>query len=206
MWDILWNWSELVQLGGDAVTYFLMAMVGTVLFLVRLVLGLFGGDSGDFDVDIDSGTDASFTLFSLLSVMAFIMGAGWMGLAARIDWGLSRPVAAVLSVSFGTLMMFVAAGMMRVMRRFTREVTYDVRTAVGRTARVYMTIPAKGGGQGQVQVSVSGRLMTLSAVSAGGELASFADVRVVGTRDDQTLVVAPLDTADAAAGEAGRPA
>jgi hypothetical protein len=69
-----------------------------------------------------------------------------------------------------------------------------------------MTIPAKGGGQGQVQVSISGRLMTVTAVSAGGELASFADVRVVGTRDDQTLIVAPLDTAPAAAGEAGRPA
>jgi hypothetical protein len=206
VWDILWNWSELVQLGGDAVTYFLMAMVGTILFLVRLVLALFGGDSGDFDVDVDSGTDASFTLFSLLSVMAFIMGAGWMGLAARIDWGLSRPVAAVLSVSFGTLMMLVAAGMMRIMRRFAREVTYDVSTAIGRTARVYMTIPAKGAGQGQVQVSVSGRLMTLTAVSAGGELASFTDVRVVGARDDQTLIVAPLDTVEAAAGGAGRPA
>ena len=83
MWDVLLNWSELVKLGGDAVTYFLMAAVGTILFLIRLVVALFGGDTGDFDLDPGTeagGSDASFTLFSLLSVMAFIMGTGWMGL------------------------------------------------------------------------------------------------------------------------------
>jgi hypothetical protein len=195
MWDVLLNWSELVKLGGDAVTYFLMAAVGTVLFLIRLVVGLFGGDSGDFDLDPGTevgGSDASFTLFSLLSVMAFIMGTGWMGLAARIDWQLSRPASAFLSVGFGTLMMLLASGGMYLTRKLNREVTYDVRTAVGRTARVYMAIPAKDRGHGKVQVSVSGRLMTLDAVSRGPELAAFADVKVIDARDDRTLVVEPL--------------
>jgi hypothetical protein len=120
------------------------------------------------------------------------MGTGWMGLAARIDWQLSRPVAAFLSISFGTVMMVLASGMMYLTRRLNREVTYDVRTAVGRTARVYMTIPPKDGGHGKVQVSVSGRLMTLDAVSGGPELAAFADVRVIDARDDHTLIVEPL--------------
>jgi hypothetical protein len=195
MWDVLWNWSELVKLGGDAVTYFLMAAVGTTLFLIRLTFGLFGADGGDFDLDPGTevaGSDASFTLFSLLSVMAFIMGSGWMGLASRIDWQLSRPVSAILSVGFGTVMMLLASGMMYFTRRLNREVTYDVRTAIGRTARVYLTIPAKDQGHGKVQVSVSGRLMTLDAVSRGPQVAAFADVKVVDARDDQTLVVEPL--------------
>jgi hypothetical protein len=194
MWDFLWDWSELVKRGGDAVTYFLMAAVGTILFLIRLIVGLFGGDTGDFDSDIaHSGTDGSFTLFSLLSVLAFIMGTGWMGLAARIDWGLNRPVSAVIAVSFGTAMMFLAAGLMYMTRRLNRDVTYDVKTAIGRTARVYMRIPAKGAGQGKVQASISGRLMTVDAVSAGPAIQEFADVKVVDVRDDQTLVVAPLE-------------
>ena len=191
MWDVLFNWSELVKLGGDGITYFLMAAVGTTLFLIRLVFALFGGDGGDFDADADvaHGTDASFTLFSLLSVMAFIMGTGWMGLACRIDWGLSRPVSAVVAVGFGVLMMFFSAGLMYVTRKLNRDVTYDTHTAVGRTARVYMTIPAKGDGQGKVQVSVSGRLMTVAAVSNGPALEAFADVKVVDVRDDGTVVV-----------------
>lgn len=198
MWDLIWDWSELVKLGGDAVTYFLMAAVGTTLFLIRLAFALFGGDGGDFDADVDPGahdfgSDASFTLFSLLSVMAFIMGTGWMGLACRLDWGFSRPLSVVIAVGFGVAMMLLASGLMFMTRKLNRTVTYDVETAVGRTARVYMSIPGKGHGQGKVQVSISGRLMTVDAVSNGPPLEAFADVRVVATRDDQTLVVSPLE-------------
>jgi len=197
MWDAIWNWSEIVRLGGDVVTYSIMALVGTSLFLLRLAFGLFGG--GDVDADLDGdvhlhggASDASFTLFSLLSVMAFIMGTGWMGLACRLDWGLGRPLSAVASVGFGTFMMFLASGMMHMARKLNQNVTYDVKTAVGRTARVYMKIPAKGEGQGQVQVSVSGRLMTRPAVSNGPALEAFASVKVVDVRDDEMLVVEPV--------------
>jgi hypothetical protein len=190
MWDALWNWPELAQKGGDAVTYFVLAAVGTILFLLRLVFALFGGE-GDLDLDGDAhgASDASFTMFSLLSVMAFVMGTGWMGLACRIDWGLGRPVSAVAAVGFGVTMMLLASGLMHWARKLNRDVTYDLETAVGRTARVYMAVPAKDTGQGQVQVSVSGRLMTVSAVSVGPPLAAFASVKVVGVRDDDTLVV-----------------
>jgi hypothetical protein len=192
-WDVFLNWNEMMELGGDTATYAIMAGVGTLLFGIRLVVAMFGGDGGDFDADAGAGSDASFTLFSLLSVMAFIMGTGWMGLACRIDWGLSRPLSVVIAVSFGVVMMFLASGLMFFTRRLNRTVTYDVETAVGKTAHVYMTIPAKGAGQGKVQVSVSGRLMTVNAISAGPELTAFADVRVVGTRDDETLVVEPIE-------------
>lgn len=190
-WELFWDWSGLMALGGDAVTYSLMALVGTLLFLLRLVLAMFGDVIGDFEVEVDPGTDASFTLFSLLSVMAFIMGTGWMGLACRFDWGLGRPVSVVIAVGFGVLMMFLAAGLMYVTRTLDRTVTYDLRTAVGKTAQVYRTVPARDAGHGQVQVTVSGRLMTLDAVSDGAGLEAFTDATVVGVRDDQTLIVTP---------------
>jgi hypothetical protein len=194
MWDAIWNWSELVKWGGDAVTYSVMAAVGTLLFLLRLIFGLFGGGDLDLDGDVHTGsTDSSFTLFSLLSVMAFIMGTGWMGLACRLDWGLSRPVSAVIAVGFGFVMMTLASGMMQMARRLNQDITKDFKTAVGRTARVYMAIPAKGEGQGQVQVSVSGRLVTTGAVSSGPALEAFASVKVVGVRDDDILVVETLN-------------
>ena len=117
MWETIFNCSELSKLGGDAITYFFMAAVGTILFLLRLIVGLFGGDAGDFDADADAGTDASFTLFSLLSVMAFVMGTGWMGLACRIDFGLSRAPSALISVGFGVLMMF-GIGLFSLVKRF----------------------------------------------------------------------------------------
>jgi len=192
MWETIVDFSELSKLGGDAVTYFIMAAVGTILFLLRLVVGLFGGDSGDFDADADVGTDASFTLFSLLSVMAFVMGTGWMGLACRIDFGLSRAPSALISVGFGFLMMLLASGLMALMRRLNRHIEIDPTTAIGNTARVYVNLPAQGKGLGQIQVSVSGRLKTVAAASNGEEIAAFVDVKVVEARDDGTLIVEPL--------------
>ena len=193
MWETILNFSELSKLGGDAVTYFIMAAVGTILFLIRLVVGLFGGDAGDFDADVDAGTDASFTLFSLLSVMAFVMGAGWMGLACRIDFGLSRAPSLLIAVGFGTFMMLLASGLMALLRRLNRHIEIDPTTAIGNTARVYIKLPAKGEGLGQIQVTISGRLKTVAAISNGKEIATFSDVKVVEARDDGTLVVEPLE-------------
>lgn len=195
MLDVLFDWSELLKLGGDAVTYSAMAAVGTILFLVRLVAGLFGGDGGDFDTDasFDHTSDASFTMFSLLSVMAFIMGTGWMGLACRIDWGLGRAPSAIISVGFGVFMMALASGLMHLTRRLNSHVEIDPRTAIGHTGRAYLKIPAKGQGTGKVEVSISGRLKIVNAVSASGEVQAFKDVTVTDVRDDGTLVVEPLD-------------
>lgn len=189
MWELLFDWPALVEQGADAVTYFIMAAIGTVLFVIRLVMSLFGGDGGDFDTDFDIDTDSSFTLFSLLSVLSFIMGAGWMGLACRIDWSLGRVPSLLIAVGFGTAMMFLAAGLMILTRKLNRSVQYNVRTAIGRTGRVYMTVPAKGQGQGKVEVSVSGRLKVMAAISNGEEIAAFTDVKVTDARDDDTIVV-----------------
>ena len=189
--EIVTDWWSLASVGADAVTYAAMALVGTTLFILRLVVAMFGDILGEFGLDIEADTDNSFTLFSLLSVMAFIMGTGWMGLACRIDWGFSRPVSAVTAVGFGVLMMAISSGLMYVTRSLNKTVTYDLATAVGRTAHVYRTIPRKGSGAGQVQATVSGRLMTLDAVSDGPALEAFTDALVVDTRDDETLVVTP---------------
>jgi hypothetical protein len=194
MWSLIFDWPELVRLGADAVTYFIMAAVGTLLFVARLVMALFGGDGGDMDMDGDAdiSTDASFTLFSLLSVMAFVMGTGWMGLACRIDWELGRIPSLIAATGFGVTMMMLASGLMYMTRKLNRTVQYDVKTAIGKTARVYMDIPAGGKGHGQIEVSVSGRRKILSAITSGKKLDAFTDVKVVEARDDETLVVEPL--------------
>ena len=59
-------------------------------------------------------------------------------------------------------------------------------------ATVYLPIPEKGQGTGQVQVSVSGRKKIVRAVSAGPRFEAFTEVRVVEARDDATLVAGPI--------------
>jgi hypothetical protein len=197
MWDLLFDFGGLLERGVDALAYGLMALVASALFLVRLGLSLFGGDAsdgGDLHADHGAASDASFELFSLLSILAFFMGAGWMGLACRLDWGLGRLPSALSATAFGLLMMALAAWMMSAVRRLNRDVGYDLETAVGKVGRVYLTVPAKGAGHGQVEITVSGRKKIVRAQSAGPKLDAFRDVRVVAARsEDETLVVEPAD-------------
>lgn len=192
MWDLIFDWRALIALGYDTAVYLIIALIGTVLFLIRLGFTYFGGGGGDFEVDGDFDSDASFTFFSVLSILAFFMGAGWMGLACRLDWGFGRLASSLISAGFGVVMMLLASGLSYMARRLDLTIDYDLRTAIGRTGRVYLTIPEKGQGLGQVEVSVSGRKKVISAVSEGPRLEAFSNVRIVAVRDDDTLVAGPL--------------
>ncbi len=195
MLELLFDWNAALAYGTDVVAYLVMAMVGTVFFVLRLLIALFFGGGGDLDtgMDVDITTDASFSFFSLLSILAFFMGAGWMGLTCRLDWGMSGLASAASAAGFGFAMMMLASGLMFYARRLNQTIDYNLDTAVGRTARVYLTVPARGGGRGQVEVDVSGRRKVLDAVSSADKLPQFTSVRVESVRDDGTLVVAPLD-------------
>jgi len=177
----------------DVLAYLIMALVGTVFFLLRLLLALFFGGDADMDGDLgDVGHgDSAFSFFSLLSILAFFMGAGWMGLTCRIDWGLGSILSATYSTGFGLVLMLLASGLMAFARSLNQSVEYDLATAVGHTASVYMSIPKRGDGRGQIKVNVSGRLKMVDAISNGPPIGEFKSVKVLSVRDDGTFVVEP---------------
>ena len=192
--DLLLNWSRALDFGMDVIAYLIMALVGTIFFVLRLLIALFfGGDGGDMDGDLaDVGDgDGAFSLFSMLSILAFFMGAGWMGLTCRVDWGLSSMVSAISATGFGMVLMIMASGLMAFARSLNQTVEYDLETAVGHIASVYMSIPQRGEGRGQIKVNVSGRLKMMDAISNGPAIEQFKSVKVLSVRDDGTFVVEP---------------
>ena len=189
----MFDLERFAEIGSDVTAYFWLAVFATLVYLVKFGLDLFGADSdaasdpSDLDADLD--TDASFALVSVLSVLAFLMGCGWMGLAARAGWGLGATLSALAAVGFGTAMMFLSAGLMFWARGMTHVARYNVKTAVGTTGKVYLTVPAKGEGRGQIEVVVSGRRKVMDAVSASAAIPAFSPARVVRVRDDDVFVV-----------------
>lgn len=187
MFDI----QQYSAIGVDVAAYFVVAATATLAFLVKLGLSLVGGDTeldaGDLDVGIDS--TAAFGLFSVLSILAFLMGASWMGLACRVNWGVGPVLAATIATGFGLALMVGSAGLMYAVRQMTHIPRLDLRTAMGRTGTVYLTVPAKGKGQGQIEVTVSGRRKVLTAVSEDDEIPAFATARVIGVRKGNVLLV-----------------
>lgn len=197
----LFDWYALLDLGIDATAYFVLAMVGTLLFLLKVVLTVFSGVDADYDLGIGGDGDGSggfnadagsFSLFSTLSIVAFLMGAGWMGLIARAGWELGSIPSGLLAIVFGLGLMFLAAGMMWSMQRLNSTPREDLNSAVGATAKVYLSIPARGEGAGEVQVTVSGRQRTIAAVSADQPLEAWDTVKVREIRDDGVLIVEKL--------------
>jgi hypothetical protein len=198
------SFDQYMQLGIDAAIYFMLAMTATLFFLIYLGLQLIGIGGGDLhvgDVHVGDVGDAgghgaghvdstgAFTVFSLLSILAFFMGTGWMGLTARVSWEMAPAPAAFAATGFGVGLMLLSAGLMYAVRKMSREAHYEMKTAVGKTGRVYLTIPPKGKGHGQVEVNVSGRRKIVPAASSAGEIAAFTAVTIVGIEDDQSVVV-----------------
>ncbi|MCC6679516.1 MAG: hypothetical protein IT445_01315 [Phycisphaeraceae bacterium] len=210
MFDI----NQMLSYGIDVTVYFFLGVIGLVLFVLRLGISiLFGDVDSDFDVDVhadgdmDIAThDGGFSILSVLSILAFFTGLGWTGVLCRVDLGLSHVPSALIAAVVGFAFMFFAAGLMFFVRKLNRTITYNPADAVGKTARVYLSIPKRGQGTGQVTVTVSGRRMTMNAVSTGDAIAAFTEVIVKNAEDDETLVVEPKFAAPASEPAAAKPA
>jgi hypothetical protein len=197
-------WDQ-IQSSTDQLVYFALGAGATALFVIRMLLMMVGADhatDGDFDTAVHGDADFaahghadhgsashSFQLFSLLTVLAFFMGAGWAGLAARLTWGFGGAASAAAACGFGLACMLLAAWLVRGMRRLESMPRLDLGSCVGTTAQVYLLIPARGKGRGQVRLNVQGASRIVAASSNGGELPAFTSVRVVSVQPDSSVVV-----------------
>ncbi len=187
MFESLESWSTTEQV------YVVFAAIGSAIFLVRLVMMVFGLGGGD-DVDGDEGgdhhadSDLDFKLVSFQGVVVFGMMFGYCGLAAARTFHLPPLVSAPVGAAGGALMVFLISKLFRAFGRLQSSGTVDFSDALGKEGSVYLTIPE--GESGQVQVEVQGRLRLMSAVSEDqSAIPTEARVLVVGLVSGNVLVV-----------------
>lgn len=175
--------------------YTVMALLGTVLYLIKMVLLLV---SGDFDADsdlteVDGAGDldggATFSLISIQSILAFFMGAGWIGLACQQEWGMESLPSLLAASGFGFLMMLLSSFLTFKIKSLNSETKVDIREAKDKTGRAYTSIPPKGEGIGQVEITVGGKQQILQAMSTGEKIESFTAVKVIEVDDSGNLHV-----------------
>lgn len=182
------------------------AILGGMLFGVRVVLQLFGTDDLDGDApdgEISAGdTDVSFKFMSLHGVTVFLLMFGVIGRALLLDSGTSEGVALAGATIGGLISVWGIAQIYLIMRRLQSSGNLNISNAVGSEGTVYLTIPADG--SGQVQVSYQGQMHIDDAYSeAGVELATGERIEVVSVRGGNTLVVRKSVSKD---GEEGKDA
>ena len=187
--------------------FWVLAIGGTTIFVLKLVVLMTGGGHGDSDAshgglnDADGGepghdagghhgSNWAFQFLTMQALATFAMGAGWMGLAApeRLTVNEGQTVAA--AALFGVGLVVLMTKLMSKLRTLESSGTLNMKNAVGQTGVVYLTLPSSGAGQ--IEVVVQGRLCTLDAVSRGAAVPTGAKVRVEAVDAAGRLVVVAI--------------
>ena len=184
-------WSELDLM---AQVYWIIAAPATLIFLLLLVLTIFGSDADtDVQTDLDhsfaDGDGIPFQFLSVKNIVGFFTMFGWSGLGF-ISTGMAPWLVIVLSSVCGFIMMLAMATLFYFMSKLAESGNMNIRNAVGKSGEVYLTIPAKRQGMGKVQITVQGTLETLDAITDDPEsLPTSSLVQVTDVISNQILLV-----------------
>ena len=181
---------------GEALWFSIPALLGTGVFLIRILMMLVGGDGGD-GIDLDAGdadlhggdSSGAFEILSVQGVSAFLMGFGWVGVGSHLGAGWSPAVSFGAGAAGGLLLVWILGHSLGAVRGLESSGNVSIAGAIGKTGEVYARVPEAGRGQGQVRVVISNRQRIYNAITEGPELDSRSRVRVVAVNDDNSLTV-----------------
>lgn len=176
--------------------YFCIALLFSVILVIQFVLLLLGigGDSegldltGDGETDISVDLDSGLAMFTLKGMIAFFSVGGWVGFTLG-DGSMKSVWVILISIGTGLIALVAVGFLMRSVTKLQQNGTMDIKNAVGKTAEVYLTIPAKCSSCGKITVEVQGQLTELDAMTESEEpIKTGTKVKVVKT-DETTAYV-----------------
>ncbi|MFY9150409.1 MAG: hypothetical protein WAO52_00205 [Prolixibacteraceae bacterium] len=184
-------WSELDLLSQ---VYWIIAAPSTLIFLLLLVLTIFGSDA-DTDVQTDvghtfiDGDGIPFQFLSVKNIVGFFTLFGWSGLGF-ISVGMAPWLVIILSFICGFAMMLAMASLFYFMSKLAESGNMNLKNAIGRSGEVYLTIPANRKGMGKVQLTVQGTLETIDAITDDTEdIPTSSLIQVKDVINNQILLV-----------------
>lgn len=159
-----------------------------------MFLGTIVGAGHDFDHDVHAdGANGGFgaQILSVRTLVAGMVGFGWAGILVAPN---ASPAVAILAASFcGLAFMLMVFAVMKFLFSMRADGTLDYRNAVGTTGRVYVTVPARRAGTGQVEIMLQGRvIMAAAETDSAAPLSPQSPIRVSAAQSDNTLLVEPV--------------
>ena len=140
-------------------TYWIIALIGSVVFLIIFILTFIGGGDADMEADAsDFETDDGGVGFQFFTIF------GWTGVTC-VENGLSTTLTLVISTIAGLIMMFLTSLLFYWMSKLAESGTLKMKNAVGVIGEVYLPIGAERSKMGKVQIKVQGSLRELEAIT-----------------------------------------
>lgn len=176
-------------------TFWISAIVGSVIFLLLFALSLIGADTdADMDVDADVETDTGIGVqfFTFKNVMAFFTLFGWTGVVC-IDNGLSGTTSTLIAFLAGIAMMVLMAFLFFWISKLAEDGTLKINNAIGCIGEVYLSIGANRERIGKISIDVQGSKRELSALTDENEdLKQGTVIKVVSVVSGEILLVEKL--------------
>ncbi len=174
-------------------TFWGIALLFSLLFIIQLVLSFIGHDGSDSVGDADSmiGADdgAGHQYFTIKNMIAFFTIFGWTGLAC-IKGGMSNLASIGIAVLAGSVVVLIMALIFNGMNKLKQSGTLQTKNTIGLVAETYLFIPARRGGFGKVHIKVQGSLHELQAITDDEEqIPTGKLVKVTATVNDSVLLV-----------------
>ena len=183
------NWFE--ALSPSLQIFWGISIFSSVVFAFQLLMTLMGFDSGA-ETDISEvDLDGEFSLFSLRSIVAFLLFFGWTGVIILREGG-SLTKAVTLGGIAGTIAMSIIAYLLYQMYKMEESGTISLLSAIGQEGEVYIPIPSKLNGKGKIQIKVENKLMELTAVTNQDKLSTGKKVKVLDVLEKNILLVEAL--------------
>ncbi|MDB9781724.1 hypothetical protein OAE07_00450 [Winogradskyella sp.] len=165
--------------------YWIIAITGSLIFCVVMLMAFIGGDTDDFDADVEAG----FQFISFKNLIGFFTIFGWTGIAC-IDAGLSTPIILITSVISGLLMMVIMAALFYFISKLSDSGTLNYKNALDAIGEVYLTIGADRSRMGKVTLRVQGAMRELDALTDSlTPLKTGTIIKVVDVTSNGILIV-----------------
>lgn len=174
--------------------FFWIAVVASVLLVVQIVLLLvsFGGGDldadGDFDMDGDSDTDGGLGVFTVKGLTAFFALGGWCGFATATFLPENVWLPILVSVLTGLAALLGVGFALRGIAKLQCAGNLDTEKLIGKTATVYVAVPASRSGRGKITLTAQGKFMELDAVTDGERISVDEQVEILSYSDDFAVV------------------
>ncbi|MEZ4903303.1 MAG: serine protease [Spirosomataceae bacterium] len=165
----------------------------SIIFLLQTLLTFMGGDASDgLDADFDgdlSHTSGPFQLFTFRNLVNFLLGFGWTGIGFYSVIP-NKMVLVALSVVVGLGLVGLFFIIIKQISKLSQDNTMRIENAIGKTAQVYLVIPARQEGYGKIHVSIQNTLRELNAITKNSQpIPTGASVKITEILTDGTLVV-----------------
>lgn len=148
-----------------------------------------GGELLDADIgDAVSGDFGSLKLFTIQGAVAFLATFAWVSIVG-VKADLHEVVALLIGFVCGLIVMYGVAKLLQLSAKLAENGTFRIKSIIGETAQVYLTILPSGEGGGKITVSGVSRFTELDAITEGQqEIPSGTRVRIVDVRGDVAVV------------------